>query len=73
MKAVIFIAVTGSLIALHGSGMAAESDYPKFAVSGAVEYATGTYGGDIDIDDIYVPFSGTMDSQRFSLRLTVPY
>ena len=73
MNVAKLIALTGCLAAIHGTGLAAESDYPKFTVSGAAEYATGTYGGDIDIDDIYFPFSGTMDSQRFSLRLTVPY
>jgi hypothetical protein len=73
MKALNLIALTSCLLTLHNSVLAADSDYPRFSVSGATEYTTGTYGGDVKIEDIYVPLSGTMDFRRYSFRLTVPY
>jgi len=52
---------------------AAEGDYPRISVSTGAEYTTGTYGGDEDIEDVYVPFSSIVDLRHWSFRLTVPY
>jgi len=73
MKVVNLVTLTACLIMIHSAVLAAESDYARFTVSAATEYTTGTYGGDADIEDIYVPLSGTVDLRRFSFRLTVPY
>jgi hypothetical protein len=52
---------------------AAEQDEPRFSIAAGAEYTTGTYGGDEDIEDFYVPLKATMDFRRLSFRLTVPY
>ena len=73
MKSVQKSLLLGGLILCAGV-MAAEQDKdPRFSISAGAEYTTGTYGGDADIEDFYVPLKGTVDFRRLSLRLTVPY
>lgn len=62
----------GGLLLFAGIA-AAEQDDPRFSISTGAEYTTGTYGGDADIEDFYVPLKATMDFRRLSFRLTVPY
>lgn len=73
MKVLDLIALSGCLVALQNTVLADDSTYPRFTISGATEYTTGTYGGDDKIEDIYVPLSGTLELRRSSFRLTVPY
>jgi hypothetical protein len=51
----------------------AAEEAPRFTLSAGAEYTTGTYGGDTDIEDFYIPLKGTVEFRRVSLRLTVPY
>ena len=45
----------------------------RFSLSLGTEYSTGDYGGDKSVDEIYVPVTGTLDVDRVSFRLTVPF
>ena len=63
----------GGVILLAGVTAAEEGNDPRFSISAGAEYTTGTYGGDTDIEDFYVPMKATMDFRRLSFRLTVPY
>ena len=65
--------VAGCLVVCCGATAAASGDFPRYSLSAATEYTTGTYGGDVDIEDIYVPLTGTVDLKRTSFRITVPY
>lgn len=62
----------GGLVLVAGVTGAGQDD-PRFSISAGAEYTTGTYGGDTDIEDFYVPLKATMDFRRLSFRLTVPY
>lgn len=72
MKSVQGSLLLGGLI-LCAAAAAAEQDDPRFSISAGAEYTTGSYGGDADIEDFYVPLKATMDFRRVSFRLTVPY
>lgn len=64
----------GCLLLLGSGTSVAEDDaLPRFSISAGAEYTTGAYGGDADIEDLYVPFKATVIFPRLSLRLTVPY
>ena len=63
----------GSLVLLAGVTAAEQGNDPRFSVSAGAEYTTGTYGGDADIEDFYVPLKASVDLKRLSFRLTVPY
>jgi hypothetical protein len=54
-------------------GVAAAEEAPRLTLSAGAEYTTGTYGGDTDIEDFFVPVKATLDYRRFSLRVVVPY
>ena len=72
MKSVQKSLLLGGLILCAGVA-AAEQDDPRFSISAGAEYTTGTYGGDADIEDFYVPLKAAVDFRRLSFRLTVPY
>ena len=63
----------GGLVLLAGMTAAEQADDPRLSLSAGAEYTTGTYGGDADIEDFYVPLKATVDYRRLSFRLTVPY
>ena len=44
-----------------------------FSWSTGFEYSSGTYGGNDDIEDLYVPIIARVDSARWSFELVVPY
>lgn len=58
---------------LASPGLAAEDDTSSMAWSSGLEYSSGTYGGDADIDDLYLPVTIGIDFERVSLDVTVPY
>jgi len=66
-------AIVGLALAFLSAGVAAQSRDPVFKMSTGINYTSGDYGGDIDIEDVYVPITGTVDYGRFGFRLTVPY
>ena len=72
MKLVETMAFVACAIMLQGVTAAQEND-PEFTLSTGVDFATGTYGGDVDIEDTYVPLTATVDYGRVAFRLTVPY
>ena len=63
----------GGLILFAGIAAAEQGGEPRLSISAGAEYTTGSYGGDADIEDFYVPLKATADFRRLSFRLTVPY
>jgi len=66
-------AVVSFALALTGAEATADGDDPVFRLSTGIDYTSGDYGGDVDIEDVYVPITGSVDYGRFGFRLTVPY
>ena len=73
MKSVAGGLLLACLTLFAGATAAEQGDDPRISISAGAEYTTGTYGGDADIEDVYVPLKVTMDFRRLSFRLTVPY
>jgi hypothetical protein len=44
-----------------------------FTLRAGVEYSTGQYGGTEDIEDLYVPITGVLNTGKWGFRATVPY
>ena len=65
------IAIAG--LALIAATAQASGDDPKVTLGTGVEVSSGTYGGDADIEDLYVPISASVDYGRLGFRVTVPY
>jgi len=63
----------GCLILLVSATALAQSDEANFTLSTGVGFTSGTYGGDEDIEDLYVPVTGSVDLGKVAFRLTVPY
>ena len=72
-KLVQMVAFLGCAAMLHGMTAVAEDNDTEISLSAGVDFTSGTYGGDLDIEDIYVPLTTTIDNGRFTFRLTVPY
>ena len=72
MKTFNFIGLAGCLL-LTGMVALADDSGPKVTLGTGVEVASGTYGGDADIEDLYVPLSVTLDYGNIAFRVTVPY
>jgi hypothetical protein len=51
----------------------AQSGDSSISLSAGVEYTSGKYGGTEDIEDIYVPITGTIYFDNVAISLTVPY
>lgn len=58
---------------LQGMTALAQVNDSTFTLSTGVDYTSGSYGGDVDIEDVYVPVTATMHTGRVAYRLTVPY
>lgn len=43
------------------------------SISSGMEYSNGAYGGTDDIEELYVPLTGTIYFDRVALSVTVPY
>jgi len=63
LAAVVSAAWPGSVVA----------ESPRFQPRVGAEYTTGDYGGDESVDEFYVPVTGTLDLDRVTFRLTVPF
>jgi hypothetical protein len=51
----------------------AQSGESSFSLSAGVEFTSGEYGGTEDIEDLYVPITGTIYLDNVAISLTVPY
>lgn len=60
-------------VALGSVAATARAAEPSVKLSTGVDYTSGDYGGDEDIEDIYVPVTATVTAGRLGFRLTVPY
>ena len=49
------------------------AEAPRFSLGAGAEYTTGDYGGDESVDEFYLPVTATLDFERVSLRLYVPF
>lgn len=72
------VLLLATITALAATAVPAEeparaSSSGNFQVSVGTEFATGEYGGDRSVDELYVPVTGWYRTDRISLRLTVPY
>lgn len=63
----------GLALAFLSMGAAAQGVDATFRLSTGINYTSGDYGGTVDIEDVYVPITATVDYNRFQFRLTVPY
>ena len=73
LTAVKIVPLLGCLIMLAGTTALAQDDDTEFTLSAGMDFTSGRYGGDVDIDDFYVPLTATASRGRISYRLTVPY
>jgi hypothetical protein len=67
------VSATLAVLALAGTAGTALAEGGRTTVTMGAEYTTGDYGGDSDIDDIYVPITLSWTGEQISLRATVPY
>jgi hypothetical protein len=65
------VATLGLVFALAST--TAQSGDSSFRLSAGVEYTSGEYGGTEDIEDIYIPITGTLNLQNVAFSLTIPY
>lgn len=63
----------GLVLLFSGTGVVADDSSATISWSTGLEYSSGSYGGDSDIEDIYLPIGFSLDLPRVSLNLTVPY
>lgn len=67
------IAAMTAAIALTCVSSTSAAGESEIRLSTGIEISSGDFGGDVDIEDLYVPVSARMDVGRVGLRLTVPY
>jgi hypothetical protein len=63
----------GCAIILQSAPVTAENSDFEFTLATGIEFTSGTYGGDADIEDTYVPLTATVVNGPVTFRLTVPY
>lgn len=61
------------LLLFAGGSSIADDSSVTTSWSTGLEYSSGTYGGDADIEDLYLPIGFSLNLPRVSLDLTVPY
>lgn len=61
------------LLLFAGGNSIADDSSVTTSWSTGFEYSSGTYGGDADIEDLYLPIGFNLNLPRVSLDLTVPY
>lgn len=67
------VPLLGCLIMFDGTEALAQDDDTRFTLSGGMDFTSGRYGGDVDIEEFYAPLTMTVESGRVGYRLTVPY
>lgn len=65
--------MAAAFLPLASAGVCADDNVVSTTWSTGMEYSSGTYGGDTDIEDFYVPVTLGLNFERVSLDLTVPY
>jgi len=60
-------------IVLASTNAAGQTEDTVVSFSTGVEYSSGNYGGTDALEELYVPLTARFLSQRFGLRLTIPY
>jgi len=73
VKRTLAASLLGCAIPLLSVMAAAQDSDPKFTLSTGINFASGTYGGEVDIEDTYVPLTAIVDYGNVAFRLTVPY
>jgi hypothetical protein len=73
MKSIQLMSLLGSLTMFASATAMAQDDNTTFSLSAGMEFTSGRYGGDVDIEDFYTPLTATVNHGRFAYRLTVPY
>jgi len=73
VKPTQIVSFLGCLVMLQSVTAVAQDYDPNVTLSVGTDFTSGTYGGDVDIEDIYVPLTATADYGRIAFRLTVPY
>lgn len=63
----------GAGLALACTGSLAYGAESNFSLSTGIEYSSGGYGGTDDIEELYVPVTGSFYFDRVALSVTVPY
>ena len=63
----------GVALATLGATALAEEGDSVISWATGVEYSSGTYGGTEDIEDLYVPLSARLSTDRLAFEVTVPY
>jgi len=63
----------GIALAMLGANAVAEGGESAIRWATGVEYSSGTYGGEDDIEDVYVPLIARFTTDRMAFELTVPY
>ena len=72
-KSFQFSGLLGCAVMLASVTALAQDQNATFTFSAGTEYTTGRYGGDVDIEDLYVPLTATIDYGRTQFRITAPY
>lgn len=73
IKAAQIAPLIGSLIMFHSVTSVAQNNDPAMALSIGTEFTSGTYGGDVDIEDTYIPLTATIGFGSVAFRLMVPH
>lgn len=58
---------------MQSVALASDDNASALTLSTGIDFTSGTYGDDVDIEDFYVPLTATLDQGRVAFRLTVPY
>jgi len=65
--------LVAAALALAGGSTIAQDNSANISWATGLEYATGTYGGTEDIEELYLPINVRADFDRVSVSITVPY
>jgi hypothetical protein len=67
------LVVCGSCAVFGSAGVSAAETGVKWEFATGVDYSSGDYGGDVDTDILYVPFTLRAQGERLKFELTAPY
>lgn len=73
IRLVQIVPLLGCLIMLQSATSVAQESDPVISFSMGAEFTSGTYGGDVDIEDTYVPLTAVIDYGNVAFRVSVPY
>jgi len=72
-KSIRYTGLLACAVMLASVTALAQDQNTTFTFSDGTEYTSGRYGGDVDIEDLYIPLTATVDYGRTQFRLTTPY